>query len=347
MPHRPRKQRPTLADVSTATGMSQATVSKALNGRGDVSPETRERILAAVNELGYRRTTEPSHGTGRQSIIVTFDIPASPYIMGVFQGVLAAATEAGMDLVTRLAPVRSERTRRTAAHEWVAEQRAAGAVGIIALTLSRPGALISASGDVDIPFVIVDPVDANNSPTVSIGSSNWAGARTVTEHLVGLGHERIAWIGGPEPSDAARDRLYGYQAAIDAAGLKLDPTLVRSGQFDVASGTQHARELLSSSSRPTAIMAASDEIAVGVLTVAHELGIQVPDQLSVTGFDDTPQATWTTPPLTTVHQHLEGLGRMALETVLSIAEGRRPASRHIELATSLVVRDSTGPAPGK
>lgn len=340
-----RQKRPTLADVSTATGVSQATVSKALNGRGDVSPETRERILGAAAQLGYRPTTGPAREDSRQSVVVVFDVPASPYILGVFQGVLAASTESGVDLVTRLAPDRAARTQRAVANEWIADQQAAGVAGVIGLTLSAPGELISAAAEANVPFVIVDPVDAQHRPVVSIGSSNWAGARAAAEDLIGLGHRRIAWIGGPETSDAARDRLYGYQAAMDAAGLSVDPSLIRSGQFTVESGMQQAREVLGSTQPPTAVMAASDEIAVGVLAAAHELHIQVPEQLSVTGFDDTPQATWTTPPLTTVHQHLEGLGRMAVETILSMAAGRSPASRHIELATSLIRRESTGPAP--
>lgn len=339
------RRRATLADVAAAAGVSKATVSKALNGREDISAQTRERVLAAVTELGYRSTTGLASTPTRRALTVVFDIPASPYIMGVLQGVLASATDRHVDLLTRLAPERASRTQRAVAREWVSDQRAVGVVGIIGLTLSAPDALIHAASDADLPFVIVDPVDTRHRRMVSVGSSNWAGARTATEHLIALGHRRIAWIGGPEASDAARDRLYGYQAALDAAGLEVDPALIRTDQFEVATGARHARDLLGTAEPPTAIMAADDEIAVGVLATAHALGIRVPDQLSVVGFDDTPQAAWTTPPLTTVHQHLEGMGRMAVETVLAMAEGRRPASRHVELATSLTVRDSTGVAP--
>ena len=197
------EHRATLADVATAVGVSRATVSKALNGRGDISDETRERVLAAVAQLGYRSTTGLSQTSGRRSIAVVFDIPASPYIVGVLQGVLAAATEAGVDLLTRLAPDRSSRTQRAVAREWVAQQQASGVVGIIGLTLSRPDGLLEAAGNANLPFVMVDPVDAHHRQMVSVGSSNWAGARTAAEHLLALGHRRIAWIGGPEESDAA------------------------------------------------------------------------------------------------------------------------------------------------
>ena len=179
----------------------------------------------------------------------------------------------------------------------------------------------------------------------TVGSSNWAGARAAAEHLVALGHRRIAWVGGPDASTAARDRFYGFRAALDAAGIDLDPALVRGDRFDVGTGARHARDLLGLPVPPTAVMAADDEIAVGVLATAHELGVQVPGRLSVVGFDDTPQAAWTTPPLTTVRQDLDGMGRLAVQTVLAMASGAHPPSRHIELATSLTVRSTTGPAP--
>ncbi|MEL5991072.1 substrate-binding domain-containing protein [Microbacterium phosphatis] len=217
----------------------------------------------------------------------------------------------------------------------------------IGLTIAEPDDLIGAAGEAGLPIVIVDPVDTRREDLVSVGSSNWAGSRAMAQHLLDLGHRRIAWIGGPETSEAARDRLYGYQAALNAAGLAVDPSLIRSGAFEVATGTQHARELLAGPDRPTAIMAADDEIAVGVLAAAHELGIRVPDELSVTGFDDTPQAAWTTPPLTTVHQHLDGMGAIAVQTVLGMVEGRSPASRHLDLATSLTVRRSTAARSGR
>ncbi|MBO0899381.1 substrate-binding domain-containing protein [Cellulomonas sp. zg-ZUI22] len=341
----PTGRRATLQDVAAVAGVSKATVSKALNGRDDVAGATRERVLAAVAELDYRPTTAGALLTQRRAVAVVFDLPASPYILKVLEGILAAATDARLDLVTRLAPDLGARRRRTVAREWIAEQRASGVVGIAGLTLSAPDALIDAAADVGIPFVMVDPVDTTNERMVSVASSNWAGARAAAEHLIALGHRRIGWIGGPEASGAAQDRFYGFNAAMDAAGLTVDPALVRADQFDVATGARHAHDLLTSADPPTALMAADDELAVGVLAAAHALGIRVPDDLSVTGFDDTSQAAWTTPPLTTVHQHLEGMGQMAVQALLTMAAGTWPASRHVELATSLTVRGSTGAAP--
>lgn len=239
-----------------------------------------------------------------------------------------------------------ERQERIDPAERISAQQDAGIAGIIGLTLSRAGALIDAANSAGLPFVMVDPIDSDNG-MVSVGSSNWAGGRTATEHLIGLGHTRIAWVGGPQTSSAARDRLYGYQAALDAAGVGVDPSLISAGQFAVDAGAQEARKLLSSPHPPTAIMGANDEIAVGVLATAHALGIRVPEELSITGFDDTPQAAWTTPSLSTVHQNLEGMGAIAVQTVLNMTEGRRPSSRHLELSTSLTLRESTAPPPPK
>ncbi|WP_158375442.1 LacI family DNA-binding transcriptional regulator [Cellulosimicrobium cellulans] len=345
MPSAPGRRRATLQDVAAAAGVSKATVSKALNGRDDVSTGTRERILDAVSALGYRAAPAPGSAAGRRALAVVFDLPASPYILAVLQGTLAASTDERVDLLARLAPDRDTRTQPAVARDWVADQQAAGVVGVVGLTLSRPGALIRAAGDAGLPFVMVDPVGTRDRHLVSIGSGNWDGARAATEHLLELGHRRIAWVGGPEDSDAARERLSGYRAALDAAGVPADPALVRSDQFAVDTGERHARDLLAAADPPTAIMAADDEIAVGVLAAARALGVAVPERLSVTGFDDTPQAAWTTPPLTTVHQHLEDMGRMAVRTALAMADGRPPASARVELGTSLTVRASTGAVP--
>lgn len=345
MVDQPRRERATLADVARAAGVTKGTVSKALNGRDDISDATRERVLAAVAELGYRSPAYPSSGAARRALAVVFDLPASPYILNVLQGVIAAATEAEVDLLVRLAPERADRTARAVAHTWVDAQGGAGVVGIVGLTLSEPDAILDASAEVGLPFVMVDPVDTTHERMVSVGSSNWAGARAATDHLIELGHRRIGWVGGPASSIAARDRLHGYRAALDSAGIESDRDLVRADHFEVEAGARHARDLLTMTRPPTAIIAADDEIAVGVLATAHELGVRVPDQLSIVGFDDTPQAAWTTPPLTSVHQHLDGIGRVAVQTVLAMASGTEPASRHVELATSLTLRATTAAPP--
>ncbi|MFI6423956.1 LacI family DNA-binding transcriptional regulator [Promicromonospora sp. NPDC050880] len=343
MAGRPSTERPTLADVARAAGVSTGTASKALNGRLDIAEDTRARVLEAVAALGYRPTTAQWEPPRTRTIAAVTDVVDSPYVSNVLQGLLAAAMTAQTDVLVRLAPDRAVRATKAAAQAWVSEQKESGVVGIVGITLSRPNAVLQAARKVGMPFVMIDPVDVDDPRTVSVGSANWAGARTATEHLLELGHRRIGWIGGPAASAAARERFHGYRAALDSAGISLDRTLVRSDPFSIETGLVHGRELLALPAAPTGIVAGDDEIAVGVIAAARELGVPVPGRLSVVGFDDTPQAAWTTPQLTSVHQPLAGMGRMAVETVLAMADGVEPASRHVQLATSLTVRDSTAP----
>ncbi|GEN81404.1 LacI family DNA-binding transcriptional regulator [Actinotalea fermentans] len=337
--------RVTLVDVARAAGVTKGTVSKVLNDRSDVAADTRARVLAAVEQLGYRPPRSQWEAPRTRTLAVVFEALDSPYLTNVLQGILAAATAADTNLLVRLPPDRSVRATRAAARGWVAEQQQAGVVGIIGLTLGEPAAVLQAAKDVGMPFVMVDPVDIHDPTVVTIGSTNWAGGRTATEHLLGLGHRRIGWIGGPEASAAARERFHGYTAALDSAGLRLDRTIVRGGLFSVETGVTFGQELLRLPDPPTAVVCGDDEIAVGLLAAAHELAVPVPERLSVVGFDDTPQALWTTPALTSVHQPLTGMGRMAVETVLAMADGGQPASRQVQLVTTLTVRDSTAPAP--
>ena len=343
MRRRGRSERATLADVARLAGVSPTTASKVLNGRSDVAANTRERVLAVMAEIGYKPTTARHERTRDRALVTMLDFVESRYAGTVLQGILVAATSARAELILHLPPGEAVSTSRTAARAWIAEQKASGVVGVIALAVAVPDPVLFAAEDLGVPIVTIDPIDTTESRIVSIGSTNWAGGRSATEHLIELGHRRIAWIGGPLGSAPSVERFHGYQAALTSAGITPDPALIRNEAFSVDAGLRHGRELLELDERPTAIVAGNDEIAVGVLAAAKELHITVPDELSVTGFDDTPQTQWTTPRLTSVRQPLVGMGRMAVETVLSMADGVQPASRHLQLATTLSVRDSTGP----
>ncbi|MEV6848629.1 substrate-binding domain-containing protein [Actinoplanes sp. NPDC051411] len=334
-----------MADVARLAGVSPATASKVLNGRTDVAANTRDLILRVIEETGYQPTTARRDVRRNQTLVTVLDIVESRYAGTVLQGILAAATAAQAELLLRLPPHGWSGTSRGAARTWVEELRAAGAVGLIALAVAVPDSVLLAAQDAELPAVAIDPIDTTDSRVVSIGSTNWAGGRSATEHVIRLGHRRIAWIGGPLGSAPSAERFHGYQAALHSAGITSEPVLIRHDTFSVEAGRRHADEILTLGDKPTAIVAGNDEIAVGVLAAAKELGIAVPGELSVTGFDDTPQTQWTTPRLTSVMQPLVGMGRMAVETVLGMAAGVQPASRHLQLATTLNIRDSTGPVP--
>ncbi|MGW3350823.1 LacI family DNA-binding transcriptional regulator [Nonomuraea rubra] len=334
-----------MADVARLAGVSPATASKVLNGRSDVGAKTRELVLGAMAEIGYMPTAARHEQSRDRTLVTVLDIVESRYAGTVLQGILVAATSAQAGLLLRLPPDEPISTSSAAARAWMEKEKASGVIGIIALAVAVPDSLLLAAEDLMVPVVTIDPIDTTESRLVSIGSTNWAGGRSATEHVIRLGHRRIGWIGGPLGSAPSLERFHGYQAALDSAGIAPDRALIRHEAFSVEAGQRHARDLLSSGERPTAIVAGNDEIAVGVLAAAKELGIPVPGGLSVTGFDDTPQAQWTTPRLTSVRQPLAGMGRMAVETVLGMADGVQPASRHLQLATTLSVRDSTGPIP--
>ncbi len=345
MTRRSRPERTTLADVARLAGVSPATASKVLNGRGDVAATTRDLVLGVIAEIGYKPTTARQDRQRERTLVTVLDIVESRYAGTVLQGILAASTAARAELLLRLPPDDWTDTNRAAARAWVTELRTYGVVGIIALAVAMPDSVLLAAEDAELAVVAIDPIDTTDSRVVSIGSTNWAGGRSATEHVIGLGHKRIAWIGGPLGSTPSAERFHGYQAALHSAGITPDSTMIHHDTFSVEAGERHGHAVLTLDEPPTAIVAGNDEIAVGVLAAANELGIAVPGELSVTGFDDTPQARWTTPRLTSVGQPLVGMGRMAIETVLGMADGVQPASQHLQLATTLNVRDSTGPAP--
>ncbi len=164
---------------------------------------------------------------------------------------------------------------------------------------------------------------------------------SAAQHLIDLGHSRIAFVGGPANTACSQARLHGYRAALENNGLPFDPALVSHGGFNHENGYERAERLLSLASPPTAVFTACDPIAFGVMQMARQRGLSVPDDLSVVGFDDTYVAGWSTPPLTTVHQPLQEMGRAAVRVLLALADGSAPDTHHVELATHLVVRSST------
>lgn len=191
-----------------------------------------------------------------------------------------------------------------------------------------------------IPFVVIDPAGDPDPDVPSVGSANWAGGLAATRHLTDLGHERVAIITGPEDMLCSLARLDGYRSATAMAGLVADPRLTRFGDFHVQSGFEHAMDLLKGPDRPTAIFAGSDLQALGVLEATRVTGLRVPEDLSVVGYDDVPLAQWPSPPLTTVHQPLRHMAEEASRMLLR-PDDPGAAAQRIELATHLVVRQST------
>lgn len=333
------RRRPTLGDVARRAEVSAPTVSKVLNGHTDVSAGTRQRVQQAIDALGYVRR-QPRAPAG-SNIEVMVDQMVTPYAAEILGGVTRAAESVDADVI--VGPFHRSGPDRTplAPGAWARRLANRGRSGAIVLTAHLSPSYVRGLNQEHLPVVVVDPLDLTNPEVPSVGSTNWAGGFAATEHLLRLGHRRIAAIGGRRESIAANARISGYRAALGGAGQETDPAQVEFAGFDFDSGLQVARRWLSRENRPTAIVAASDTQALGVLAATAELGLRVPDDLSVVGYDDTHVAGWTVPALTTVRQPLQEMGRVAMRMVLELVRGEQLDSRHIELATELIVRAST------
>ena len=337
-------ERATLEDVAQAAGVSKATASKVLNGRGGVSAATRQRVHDVMTEIRYRPSTAHGTGTSVDELTVLFDAFESPYAVQVLGGIVAAGLELGVDVVATTLSGRHEHEPLSAA--WLHSIAAKGHRGVIVVTTEVAAEAIEAAAAEGIGLVTVDPVtarDGDDDGLVTVSATNWTGGFQATRHLLDLGHRRIGFAGGPPESTPARHRLHGHRGALTAADLTVDPELIEQFGFTHADGRRMTERLLDLDPPPTAIVAGCDTSALGVLAAARDRHLRVPEDLSVIGFDDTFLAESAAPPLTTVRQPLREMGRLAVRTVLALARGERPDTHHFELATSLIVRESTAP----
>jgi LacI family transcriptional regulator len=339
---RPRdlSQRPTLAVVARLAGVSTATASKVFNNRPDVAPGTRQRVNAALEDLGYQPTTSQRLVPRDPVVAIVFDNLVNLYWTQVLRGVLTAAREMRVDIVVEVLAERTgaERPLTTA---WLQSVAQKGWKGILAVTSEVTPKQSRAVREAGLHLVAIDPPNALDDSLVSVGSTNFIGGTQATNHLIGLGHRRIAVAGGPVKSSVARERVHGYRSALEAADIVYDDALIRRGEFNYPAGVEMSLHLLSLADPPTAIVAGCDSTALGVLEGARRLGVLVPQELSVVGYDDSPAAVSSAPPLTTIRQPMAGLGRVALRSLLQQVIGEEPASHHIQLATTLIVREST------
>ncbi|WP_319637713.1 LacI family DNA-binding transcriptional regulator [Pengzhenrongella sicca] len=325
----------TISKIALAAGVSVPTVSKVLNGRADVSPATRAKVEALIEEHGYRRRRAAvTKGSGMIDLV--FHELGNLWALEIIRGVERVAREEGLAVV--LAECEGGTSPR---QEWLD--------GVLA---RRPKGVIMVFSDLDpsqrrqlearnIPCVVVDPTGEPTGDYPAIGSANWSGGLAATRHLLELGHKRIGAIGGPEWVWCSRARLDGFRAALEHAGLQVDPELIRYGDFHVERGYEHGLSLLGLDDPPTAIFAGNDLQALGLYKAARELGVRIPDDLSVVGYDDLSVAEWIGPALTTVRQPLLEMSLQATRLVLSLARGEHPQSTRIDLATTLIVRQST------
>jgi DNA-binding LacI/PurR family transcriptional regulator len=323
----------TVARIARLAGVSAPTVSRVINGQSGVALDTRRRVEAVIREHGYRRP----EGAGSVAILeLVFHALESLWALEIIRGVEQVARQ--HELAVVLTEMEGRLTPGRAWTEQVLARRPTGVIAVFSeLTVAQQAQLASRS----IPLVVLDPTGEPLHETPSVGATNWNGGLAATRHLLELGHRRIAMISGPTQWPCCRARLDGFRAAMDAAGVPVDPDLVRLATLYVEGGLLAARDLLDRADPPTAVFTANDLQAFGVYEAARQAGVRIPEDLSVVGFDDLPFTRWAGPPMTTVRQPLTRMGAAAAELVIALADGETPADNRIELATTLVVRQST------
>lgn len=332
------QKRLTIREVADLAGVSAATVSRVINGRPDVSEPVRESVMRVVRENGYSRSRSGGVSGGSGLVGVTLPLLHHSYFSEILAGVSEAFYEEGIPMV--LCPTMHEHDREASLLERLRQGTTDGAILILPEESHEE---LSALREQGYPFVIVDPHTAPDEHVPTVSAAHTSGAREATAHLVSLGHRRIAVITGPSGWLATEERLRGYRSALADVGVVPRPGLQVESDFSTGGGREAAKRLLSQAEPPSAIFAFNDMLAIGALQAARELGLRVPEDVSVVGFDDTFEASIVLPALTTVRQPLAEMGRMAVAQLVRLLQNRRIEALHVELATQLIVRDSTAP----
>ncbi len=333
--------RTTLAMIAASAGVSVATVSKVVNGREDVAADTRALVEELLRRHGYVPPSARRSTAAGPTVELVVHGVFGAYATEIIEGVVRAGAETSASIV--VGQVDDDGLPTGSPQSWARRLANRGRAGVIVVTGSLTSAHIDALALTGVPLVVLDPMSLPRIEVTSIGSTNFAGGMTATEHLLGLGHRRIGYVGGPPGSGCNQARLHGYRAALESAGITADPALVHNEHFHYEVGLRAGAHLLDLPDRPTAVVGASDTIALGIVEAARLRGLRIPGDLSVTGFDDTELARMASPPLTVVRQPLREMGGVALKTVLRLAAGEALDSHHVELATELVVRSTTAP----
>ncbi len=356
----------TIRDIARLAGVSKATVSRVLNQKPDVGPVTRERILHLMEEQAFVPSITASRLAGGRSRVIGILIPSLtwPLIPEIMRGISEVVEQSSYELllysITREQD-RTEKEQRDVIDRILATRFAAG---LLAVFPGQSAQHLTRLHEQGIPIVMIDD-QAKPTSIPWVGANNRMGGYAATRYLFKLGHRRIAHIQGPPKFLVSSERYQGYCEALREAGITPDPGLVMEGDFMPSGGRSCASKLLALEDRPTAIFAANDLMAYGVMDVAEEFGLRVPEDLSLIGFDDIPLSAHTRPALNTVRQPFYGMGQRAIEMLLSLLESPHPVNQrwypgsartqvslassepmHLQLATNLVMRAScSAPRP--
>ncbi|HEY0157721.1 MAG TPA: LacI family DNA-binding transcriptional regulator [Thermoanaerobaculia bacterium] len=325
----------TIRDVAARAGVSVATVSRTLNGVGPVHDDTSRRVQAAARALRYVPHAAARSLSIRRSHTLGVLLPEvhGEFFSEVIRGIDVAARARGYHVLVS--------SSHADATEMASVLRALrGRVdGLIVMSPDVELGRLSRALTADTPAVLLNSATSSR-PTIRI--DNYSGARSMTEHLIALGHRRIAFVNGPERNADAAERRRGYAAAIEAAPAPKRVAIELAGDFTEESGYRAAGEVLAMKPRPTALFAANDAMAIGALRALREAGVAIPAQMTLAGFDDIPTARYVTPQLTTVRVDIAEMGRRAVEYLVALLDRSDDTTRQDIVPTTLVVRESCG-----
>jgi LacI family transcriptional regulator len=329
-------------DVARAAGLSQSTVSRALRGDPRVAASTRERVPAAAASLGYTPNAMGRmlvEGSTRTIGMVVTDI-SNPF----YPNLIAPLHDELADLGYRMALF----TERLEGDGADGSSRLEGLVdrgidGAVLTTSTLEGSVPRELMRRGLPFVFLNRT-VDGIPADAVTVDNALGASLVAAEVARLGHRRVATVFGPQNTTTGRDRERGFRAGLRAAGIALEDDAVRHGDYTVAAGQEAMRSLMDRSPRPSVVVCFNDLVAIGAMNTAAELGLRVPEDVSLTGWDDLPMASWEICQLTTVRQSMNEMARAAARLIVERVEGRAgPDPRHVLFDPQLVVRKTLGP----
>lgn len=330
---RKKKQTMTIQDVAKKANVSVSTVSRVLNGKTDVASETQDRILSVIDDLGYTTNLAARSMRSQKKNLVGLIMPdiAYPFAVEVMKGVNRAIAESEFDLLVYTTGDVRKSDRASHEEKYVSLLTNSISDGVIIV------APVAGGFNIDAPIVSIDPVVSNpNYPAVH--ATNYHGATEAMEYLLGLGHRRIGYISGRAELESSSRRLKGYRDALGKAGVAVDEQLIASGDYTTETGATGTRYLLGLEKPPTAIFASNDQMAMGVFQVAEEMGIRIPEDLSVIGFDNITESKYMG--LTTVDQFISEMGYVATQMLIKIINGIPLEDQTYRMQTRLVIRSS-------
>ncbi len=330
----------TIFDVAEAAGVSYSTVSRVANGYQFVKPTTRKKVETAMKQLGYVANLKArSLAGGRSQLIglLVYDFQSS-YLVEIVRGIDDEMSQLDYDMMLSTT---HHRKQKESAH---VQKLAQGMVdGLLIVLPSNLEAYVEDLSRQNLPFVLIDYTGNETETINTVRASNRKGVYDATSYLIQLGHREIGFITGAMEVGCSAERLQGYQDALHDHGLVARPDWLLAGDFLEMSGYLAGKRFASMTERPTAIVSSNDVMALGAITALQEMGLRVPDDMSIIGFDDVPEASYFRPKLTTVRQPLQEMGRIAARMLVQMIKNPDEPAAQLELPTELIVRESVRP----